>query len=227
VFIGNFILLLFLIDVIRYYQNQFYKAVTGFGNAKLLWYHHQPEAGPSVTERFSHSACYCNKSIYVFGGMHMFSYRLRNVNKWLFRVWFSDDWHVLNTEKKLCCMCSWRILNLYANSRTDYDIQWSSIVKTSETCIHVSHVPLFRRSLSVITAYKFIVSPIYCRGSLRYRDHYIHYILISTGPLSKLEPNSSVYASQVQIHLLTSLRSCTRSSCENEIIQLFNSQALF
>jgi len=57
--------------VVRCYRHQFQKAVAGVGDIELLWRHYQPESGPSVTERYSHSACYYNKSVYVFGGTCM------------------------------------------------------------------------------------------------------------------------------------------------------------
>jgi len=55
--------------VVRRYKQQFQKAVAGIGDTELLWRHHQAESGPTVTERYSHSACYYDKSVYVFGGM--------------------------------------------------------------------------------------------------------------------------------------------------------------
>lgn len=54
--------------VIRHYKHQFQKAIAGIGDVELLWQRHQAESGPTVTERYSHSACCYNKSVYVFGG---------------------------------------------------------------------------------------------------------------------------------------------------------------
>ena len=55
--------------VVRRYRHQFHKAIAGARDTELLWQRHQPESGPTVTERYSHSACYYNKSVYVFGGI--------------------------------------------------------------------------------------------------------------------------------------------------------------
>ena len=55
--------------VVRHYRHQFQKAIAGAGDVELLWRRHEPESCPTVTERYSHSACYCDKSVYVFGGI--------------------------------------------------------------------------------------------------------------------------------------------------------------
>jgi len=54
--------------VVHRYRHQFRKAVAGARDVELLWRRHQAESGPTVTERYSHSACYYKKSVYVFGG---------------------------------------------------------------------------------------------------------------------------------------------------------------
>jgi len=59
------------IGVIWHYKHQFQKAIAGVGDIELLWRRHHTESCPTVTERYSHSACYYNKSVYVFGGMYM------------------------------------------------------------------------------------------------------------------------------------------------------------
>jgi len=60
--------------VIRHYKHQFQKAIAGIGDVELLWQRHQAESGPTVTERYSHSACCYNKSVYVFGGACILSH---------------------------------------------------------------------------------------------------------------------------------------------------------
>jgi len=61
--------------VAQHCKHQFHKAVAGVGDIELLWRHHEAESGPTVTERYSHSACYYDKSVYVFGGtVHMFDF---------------------------------------------------------------------------------------------------------------------------------------------------------
>jgi len=61
---------LFFAGVIRHYKHQFHKAIAGI-DLELQWRHHQAESGPTVTERYSHSSCNYNKSVYVFGGTYV------------------------------------------------------------------------------------------------------------------------------------------------------------
>ena len=58
----------FFAGVVCHYKHQFQKAIAGSRGVELLWRRHQAESGPTVTERYSHSACYYRKSVYVFGG---------------------------------------------------------------------------------------------------------------------------------------------------------------
>jgi len=63
--------MLIFAGVIHHYKHQFQKAIAGVGAVELLWRHQEPESGPTVTERYSHSACYYNKSVYIFGGVKL------------------------------------------------------------------------------------------------------------------------------------------------------------
>lgn len=36
--------------------------------SQMVWSHIRNEEGPTITDRFSHSACYFHQSMYVFGG---------------------------------------------------------------------------------------------------------------------------------------------------------------
>lgn len=55
-----------LAGVINRHCQQFQKAVS---TGSLIWSWHEPTVGgPTITERYSHSACYYDRALYIFGG---------------------------------------------------------------------------------------------------------------------------------------------------------------
>ncbi|CAL1301077.1 unnamed protein product [Larinioides sclopetarius] len=55
----------FVYDVIRKTQRDFYNAVC---HMSVQWCHLEAEPGPTITKRYSHSACCSGNSMYIFGG---------------------------------------------------------------------------------------------------------------------------------------------------------------
>lgn len=53
------------IGVIRQMYQNFY---AGILEGQLAWTGITPEVGSNITERYSHCACYYDKSMYIFGG---------------------------------------------------------------------------------------------------------------------------------------------------------------
>ncbi|XP_054708039.1 F-box only protein 42-like [Uloborus diversus] len=55
----------YVYDVIRKTQRDFYNAVC---NMTVQWCHRLAEPGPTISKRYSHSACCIRNSMYIFGG---------------------------------------------------------------------------------------------------------------------------------------------------------------
>ncbi|XP_035230023.1 F-box only protein 42-like [Stegodyphus dumicola] len=55
----------YVYDVVRKTQRDFYNAVCGMS---VQWCHLVPEPGPTISKRYSHSACCIGNSMYIFGG---------------------------------------------------------------------------------------------------------------------------------------------------------------
>ncbi|XP_071043273.1 F-box only protein 42 isoform X2 [Parasteatoda tepidariorum] len=55
----------YVYDVIRKTQRDFYNAVC---NMAVQWVHQVADPGPTISKRYSHSACCCENSMYIFGG---------------------------------------------------------------------------------------------------------------------------------------------------------------
>ena len=60
-----FCILTYFSGVIQQEFANFHKAIN---ERSIEWACQMPEYGSTITERYSHSACYYNKSLYVFGG---------------------------------------------------------------------------------------------------------------------------------------------------------------
>ena len=52
-------------DLIVKLQRNFHQMLC---SSQMIWSHIRNEQGPTITDRFSHSACYFHQSMYVFGG---------------------------------------------------------------------------------------------------------------------------------------------------------------